>query len=568
MFIKFKRQLLRWQSQRLNKRGDSLWRQANLSGAETCFREAIAKNRSFAPAYSNLGALLMDLHRYEEGIDLLLHAAKLAPDHPGILVNLGNAYGRGNRSDLAVEQYLKALQIEPENAPALANVARALMDNCQWDEIDQYIMPLVERIRRHDPIALAAMTPFAMFFLPTSRAEQLAVARYHTKVCLDISPSKFMGRFGKRRIEGSRIRIGYLSSDFHDHPTVHLSLRLYGLHDRKRFEVYAYSLGYPDDSHYRRRIQADCDKFTDVHSLDSEEIAQRIADDHIDILVDLKGLTGGGRPEILAFRPAPIQVNYLGYPGTTGAPFEDYIIADEIVIPEAHANNYSETVMRLEHCYQVTDNQQFIASERTDRSAHQLPNDAFVYCSFNTSAKLDRRTFNCWMQILLAVPDSVLWLLAPPTVAQDRLAAAAKFAGIDPRRIVFAPVLRKPDHLARLRLADLALDPLVCNSHTTGTDALWVGLPMLTMIGDTFASRVGASLLTAVRLHELITTDEKHYVELAVELARNRGRLRELRSKLADSAELPLFQTEQYVKDLERAFLDMVQRHNQMVGQA
>ena len=294
--------------------------------------------------------------------------------------------------------------------------------------------------------------------------------------------------------------------------------------------------------------------------LDAIQIAQHIFEHQIDILIDLKGYTGFGRPEILALRPAPIQVNYLGYPGSMGADFIDYLIADPIIIPEGHAQDYSETVMRLPDTYQPTDDQQHVAQVAMDRASAGLPENAFVFCSFNAPAKFDRRTFSCWTRILAAVPGSVLWLLQPSELAQRHLNHAASTAGVDPSRIIYAPPLAKDQHLARLRLADLVLDTFVCNAHTTGTDALWAGVPMLTLTGETFASRVATSLLCAVGLNQLATRSEEEYLAIAVALAKQPQEIVRLKSTLRHATEKPLFQTDRYVRHLDAVFEEIFRK--------
>lgn len=565
--MNLRRRITDWRADRLNIKGDDSRKIGAVRQAETFFRAAIRLNGNHALAYSNLGSLLMELHRYDEGFALICKAAELRTDHAGILVNLGNAYMMGGRTADAVGAYRQAVQANRNDSVAAASLLRPLMDICDWDSLDQLYLDIKERVSsglETDPSQLIA--PFNSLFLPMTRREQLDIARQAARrFSIAQDGASFANSHPARRASG-RIRIAYLSSDFHDHATAHLTLGLYGRHDRSRFEVSAYSIGYPDASAYRTRISRDCDHFYDVADLDAKQIAQHIFAHEIDILIDLKGYTGFGRPEILALRPAPIQVNYLGYPGTMGADFIDYLIADPVIIPEAHAQDYSETVMRLPDSYQPTDDQQAVAQNALDRASAGLPEGAFVFCSFNAPAKFDRRTFSCWMRILAAVPGSVLWLMQPSDLARRNLSHAAATAGVDPSRIVYAPPLAKDKHLARLRWADLVLDTFVCNAHTTGTDALWAGVPMVTLTGETFASRVATSLLYAVGLNNLATRSEEEYMATAVALARQPHEIARLKSSLSRATEKPLFQTDRYVHHLDAVYEEIFQRHTRLVA--
>ena len=543
----------------LNSRADAFWRHGDLPKAEKCFRSAVSASGRFAPARSNLGAVLMEMHRYDEGLSMLEHAARLNPKHPGILVNLGNVYYRSGRTQQAIDAYQYALALHPNNVAALTNLIRPLMEVCDWDTLDGHLQTIETAAAESGRNWLHLISPYNSLFMPLTSAQQLVVARYAALRWQHAAATS--GRRGRKFADGAspskRIRIGYLSGDFHDHATAHLTQGIYGRHSRSRFEVYAYSIGCPDASAYRQKIAGDCDKFIDVHKQGAQEIAALIARDRIDILLDLKGYTGGSRPDILALRPAPIQVSYLGHPGTMGADFIDFLIADPVVVPDSHSADYSERIVRLPTCYQPTDDKQAIAKAPIARAAVGLPSEGFVFCCFNTSAKIDRRSFSCWLKILARVPNSVLWLLQPTPEAQINLAEAAGAADVDPARIVYGPFLPKPQHLARLRFADLVLDTFLYNAHTTATDALWSGVPVVTLTGGTFASRVATSLLHAVQCPGLATRNEEDYVELAVKLATDKNRLARIRNGLSTSGQRSLFNTTHYVKNLEEAYEDM-----------
>lgn len=545
----------------LNTRGDVLWCRGDVIGAEKYFRLAIKASDSYALAHSNLGALLMGLHHYDEGFASIQKAAALNPNHAGILVNLGNALMLSGRTPQAVSTYQEAVRLDPADSIAAASLLRPLMDICDWGGLDKHFANIQERIasgKESDSSKL--ITPFNSLFLPLTRYEQRAIAENAAqKIARALPPPRYKPQVLQRNRSG-RIRIGYLSSDFHDHATAHLTLGIYAQHDRNSLEVYAYSIGHPDSSMYRQKISSECDQFVDVHDRSTQQIAERIANDAIDILVDLKGYTGGGRTGILALRPAPVQVNYLGYPGTMGADFIDYLIADPIIIPESHADAYSEEIIRLPDSYQPTDDKQTISQAPIERSSAGLPEGVVVYCNFNAPAKIERRTFDCWMKVLAAVPNSVLWLMRASPDATKNLRMAAEAAGIDASRLLYAEPMQKQQHLARLQFADVILDCFICNAHTTATDALWAGVPVVTLTGETFASRVATSLLSAVGLSELATQNPTDYVSLAVELGTNRQRLGSLKSRLRNKAEKPLFSTARYVRNLDDAYREMFDR--------
>jgi protein O-GlcNAc transferase len=537
----------------LNEAGLAAWHRGDLAAAEREFRAALAANPGFAPAYGNLGMVVWDQRRLDEGLALLRKGVEIDPEHIGVRLNLAMALVVGNLHAEAIHHYAEVLRRRPSHPLATANVLKPLLDTCRWDDAERIIAALVDRWRTaKTPEVLDAMTPFTSLLVEVPQAMRRDFAqRYAERVAERAAALRPVVR--APRPPGTRLRIGYASADFHEHATMHLMAGLFEAHDRDGVEIHAYSWGIDDASACRARVCAAIEHFHDVRELSHEAIAQRIAGDGIDVLVDLKGYTGESRPEVLALRPAPVQVNWLGYPGTMAAPFIDWIIADAVLIPPGDEGGYGERVLRLPASYQPNDRAQAIAERTPSRAECGLPDAGFVFASFNKHHKIERATFAAWMRILAAVPGSALWLLGGH--GEKALRAAAAAAGVDPARLVFARKLPKPEHLARHRLADLFLDTRTYNAHTTASDALWAGLPLLAWSGDAFASRVAASLLHAVGLPELVVADGAAYERTAVALAQDPARLAALRAKLAaNRLSTPLFDTARFTRDLEAAF--------------
>ncbi len=364
------------------------------------------------------------------------------------------------------------------------------------------------------------------------------------------------GERGRR----DKLRIAYLSADFQDHATAHLMAELFERHDHSRFEVMAISFGIGDGSPMRQRLAAAFDRFYDACQRSDEDTARFLYGQKTDIAIDLKGHTRGARPGILAYRPAPVQVSYLGYPGTMGAQFIDYIVADKIVIPPGHESFYTEKIVRLPDCYQVNDRKRAVAEHTPERREAGLPQEGFVFCCFNQNWKITPDVFDVWMRLLRTVSGSVLWLVHDSKETERNLRSEAQARGVDGARLIFAPRLPSEVHLARHRLADLFLDTLPYNAHTTASDALWTGLPVLTQLGEGFAGRVAASLLSAAGLPELITHSIADYEALALRLANDTILLKGYRDRLnANRAVLPLFDTDRFRLHLEAAYLQMAE---------
>ncbi len=522
-------------------------------------QEAIRLRPSYARAHAQLGQALFDLGQVAASVPSLQAAARLNPSDPAAFVRLGESLRLLGTVDQAMVAFDEALRLRGDDASAFAARFHLKGELCLWEQRPAELDRLwANAVREMDAGRPPSVHPMYTLSLPWLPAQQLAIAR------------AYVAQFGRASVREphpspprtGRLKIGYLSRDFYDHPVAHQLQLMFGLHDRRQFEVHVYSFGPDDKSEYRRRIERDCEHFLDVADLSLSSLAQRIRDDGIHILVDLMGHTGLSRLACLTRRPAPIQAGWLGYPATIGADFLDYIIGDPVVTPPESAGAFSEKIVRLPHTYMVTDHRQTIGTPMS-RADQGLPEDAVVFCCFHNAHKIEPLVFDRWMRVAEQVPGSVLWLSVRQAVAQANLRREAQARGVDPNRLIFAGhVASKAQHLARLRLADLFLDTHCYNAHVTACDALWAGLPVLTCPRDTFASRVCASLLTAVGLRELIAPDLAEYERLAVTLARDRAALPRVRQKLADQRQsAPLFDTPRFVRNLERAYGAMWEVH-------
>jgi predicted O-linked N-acetylglucosamine transferase (SPINDLY family) len=454
----------------------------------------------------------------------------------------------------AVSALCAALAIDPGFAPALAHLAHQLKEICDWSQLDH----VTAKLRKIVEAGSAAVNPFVFLSLDTTPREQFLCAKRWAAEHLGVPAA---------RVAASRrahpITIGYLSADFQEHATAHLIAELFQLHDRGRFRVNGYSYGRDDGSAARRELRASFDAFEDLVDCSHPESAARIAAGGVDILVDLKGYTTDARPEILVLRPAPLQVNYLGYPGTLGCAALDYIVVDPVVVPLDEQPYFTEQLVHLPDCYQVNDRRRPIAPRVPARTECGLPENGFVFCCFSSAYKITAPIFEVWMRLLAGVPGSVLWLIEPNAVAQANLRreAESRLAG-GAARLVFAPSLPNAHHLARFALADLFLDTLPYNAHTLTSDALWGGCPVIACTGQAFPGRVAESLLRAVGLPQLVTHSLADYEALACALALDPDRLREIRGRLAaNRLTTPLFDSRRFTRHLEFAFETMWRIH-------
>jgi protein O-GlcNAc transferase len=523
-----------------------------LSAADVLQRRAVGHSPDYAEGHNNLGALLLDQGRPQEALDALQQALKLKPDYPEAYLNIGNALRELGSLAEAIGAYRRAIELRPTYAEALAQLVYHCARACDWADAAAAEETLLSAVRQN----AARIPPFMLMATAATGADQLLCARKWVEHFAVPEQQVFAHRPAPR---AGRLRIGYLSSDFYDHATAYLIAELIERHDRGRFEIHGYSYGPDQGGDMRARLVSAFDRFTDIDVLSHRAAAARIRADDIDILVDLKGHTHRARPKILAFRPAPVQVNYLGYPGTMGAPFIDYIVADEFIVPRDRQMFFAEKLAYLPDCYQPNDTRREIAAA-PGRAACGLPAQGSVFCAFNNSFKITPNFFAIWMRLLQQVPGSVLWLLESNALMRRNLTAAAVAAGVEPARLVFAPILKHRDHLARHRHADLFLDTLPCNAHTTASDALWAGLPVFTCLGETFAGRVAGSIGRAAGLSELVATSPRDYEALALALARDPARLADIRSRLgAGRLSLPLFDMGKRTRDLEALYVRMAE---------
>ena len=523
------------------------------AGAEAAYRKCIALQARFIEGRLNLGTLLERMGKPQDALDMwrtiLTPAVKIDKVKQRALYiqtlnNLGRLLEIQKQYPEAEEMLAQSLRMDASQTNVMTHWVHLRQKQCHWPT-----WAGLEHISRQQMEDGASA--LAMLSLTDNPDLQMAAAKRFVSDKLDasVAPLTQPGQsYGHQRL-----RIGYLSSDLCSHAVSILTAELYGMHDRSQFEVYAFSWSRDDGSPLRARVVAGMDHYIPIHTLSDEQAAQLIRTNEIDILVDLHGLTSGARPQILAYRPAPVQMTWLGFPGTTGLPGVDYVISDEYLITPEMEKDFTEKPLHLPDTFQINDRQRLIGNTPT-RASVNLPEDAFVFCSFSNSYKYKPELFAHWMNLLRRVPNSVLWLVADTPLVGENLKHHAKAAGIDPERLIFATRALPADYLARYRIADLFLDTYPFNGGTTASDALWAGLPVLTCSGPTFASRMAGSLLHAVNLPELITTTFEDYEEKAVALANDPARIAAMKQQLNDNRmSCALFDTPRLVRNLEAA---------------
>lgn len=511
--------------------------------------QAVAINPNLVEAHRTLGLAFRDIGRNEAALESFEAALRINSRDIATLNSLGNLHKREGRYDAAIAAYDKILELDQSDANALSMAVFVRRQICDWARLDQLERSLIEHVHNDT----AAILPFPFLAVSDDPEEQLRCAR---QFWIRRASSSASARFAPQNRD--KLRIAYLSSDFHDHATARLMAQLFEEHDRSQFDILAFSYGPHDASPMRDRLLGAFNEFIDIRSVSDADAAQMILDKGVDILIDLKGHTDDARLGILSYRPAPVQAHYIGHPGTLGTDCVDYLIADPIVVPTENERYFVEQIVYLPHSYQVNDRKREITTFDIIRGHYGLPENRFVFCNFNNSYKISPMVLDVWVNIIKETPDSVLWLLSDNHQAEQNLRFEAQRRGISAERLVFAPRVPVPEHLGRHALADLFLDTWPYGAHTTGSDALWAGLPLVTFRGRSFASRVCASLLEAVGLSELIATDLEGYSQLAIELAATPLRLKQIRATLCERRDIaPLFDPGSTCRSLEEAYRQM-----------
>ena len=525
--------------------------------AKSSFEKALALNPRLARAWSGLGIILHKSKLFDEALAAFEKAVALDPHLAEAWLGRGNVFWNLTQYDNALTAYDRALSLSPDLKHATGGRLHAKMHLCDWAKIEGEIQHVLSAVRDRKAVS----EPFNLLSIPSSSADQLQCAKSF------VSDQRSFSALCREIYSHDRIRVAYLSADFRKHAVAYLVTGLFERHDKSRFEITGISFGPAEDSTLRRRLETAFEHFIDAKDKTDEDIANLIRHHEIDIAVDLMGHTQNSRLGILARRPAPIQVQYIGYAGTLGTDYIDYILADSTVVPEEHRPFFTEQVVWLPDSYLVSDDRRAISPHTPMRHECGLPEDAFVFCSFNNSYKITPVIFELWMRVLRAIPKSVLWLSQANAIATANLRREVERHGVSPQRLIFAPrVSDNADHLARQCQADLFLDTLPYNAHTTASDALWAGVPVLTCLGETFAGRVAASLLKAIGLPELITTSLADYETLALKLAREPPFLAAIKAKLARNRETyPLFDTARFTRNIEAAYVTMWERHRRCV---
>lgn len=531
-----------------NNRGVALEELRRHEEALASYDKALALKPDYAEAFDNRGLALFELKHFADAVASYDKALAIKPEFAQALWHRGNALNELKRYDEALESYRGALSFNRDYPEALASAVHLRQQLCDWSGLEREFEALRQRVT----------APFVLFAVPGIKArEQLRCARRFVEETCGASLSSPPLHAG-RQYEGQKLRIGYLSADFRDHPVSQLLVETIELHDRDGFDAFAYSYGADDHSPLRGRLQRAFDTFRDVATMPDGAVARRIVDDGIQILIDLTGHTRNARLAITALRPAPIQVTWFGYPGTLGHErLADYIISDAIVTPPESRGDFSEKLALMPHCFQPNDRKRAIGARPT-REAVGLPGDGFVFCCFNQSYKINAPMLDIWCRLLAAVPGSVLWLLGETPTMQRNLRSEVQARGISGERLVFAPRVAPAEHLARLQVADLFLDSLPCNAGATASDALWAAVPLVTCTGETLVGRYATSLLHAAGLTELATSSLADYEALSLKLATDSARLEHIRAKLAaNRSTCALFDSAQFTRDLEGLFQRM-----------
>ena len=541
-----------WSLAYLN-RGNSYGSLRRFNQAVLDYDCAIKINPFEALAYVNRGIVLYQQNNFEQGRESFKKGLQLNPNNPDAIQSFATSLARAGDAVAAANIYAWGYQLYPRINSFLGSLIHQKLKMADWSSLNELMLEHSRRLLNDESV----VDPFGFMGFANSEHEvMVGTKRYSAE---RFTQSQRLPRFCKPH---AKIKVGYLGGEFCSHATSFLLTGVIESFDKNRFELYAFDSGRDDQSAIRKRMEKAFDHFTCITEISDGEAADLINKCEIDILIDLNGFFGNARQEVLAYKPSPIQVSYLGCPGTMGADYVDYLVADATVLPPASEPFYSEKIVRLPGSYQCNDDKREISQAVVARDKFGLPEQAFVFCCFNNVYKILPDTFDRWVRILLQVKGSVLWLFESHPVAVENLRKEAAARGLDPSRLIFAKHLSLPEHLARHRLADLFIDTLPYNAHTTASDALWAGLPLLTLVGKTFPERVGASLLKAIDMPELITTTPEEYEAKAIDLATHPEKLAALKAKLAKNRlTTPLFNTKLYTKHFEAALTAMYQRY-------
>jgi predicted O-linked N-acetylglucosamine transferase (SPINDLY family) len=535
-----------------SNRGNALNDLNRLKDALESYDRAILINPGYAKAHSNRGNVLKDLNRLNEALQSYDCAITLMPNYANAYSNRGDALRELNQLEKAIESYEFAIKLNPDIEFILGELFKAKLSLCSWSGLVDRTRKIKTKISNNEK----ASSPFSLLAV----IDDPELQRQSAKIYVNAKyPKNNILPKIERQAKSSKIQIGYFSADFRDHAVSHLTANLYELHDREQFEIHAFSFGLDTKDEFNLRIKAGVDHYHDVRSLSDKDIVLLSRSEKIDIAVDLGGFTKNSRTGIFAMQAAPIQVNYLGYSGTMAADYIDYIIADFTIIPEDKKHHYAESIAYLPYSYMVTDSKIKKPTMQFTREGAGLPVNGFVFCCFNQHYKIAPTTFVVWMRILKQVEGSVLWLSEANSAIISNLKQEAIKNGVEGGRLIFAPRLTfKEDHLSRMKLANLFLDTLPYNAHTTCSDALQMGVPVLTCIGNSFTSRVAASLLNAVNLPELIATTQDQYESLAIKLSTNSEEFTSIKDKLVHNlSSAPLYDTQLFTQHLELAYIEM-----------
>jgi predicted O-linked N-acetylglucosamine transferase (SPINDLY family) len=523
--------------------------------AEYLLRQALKLDNKNRLIYASLGEVLEMMGKHDQAILAHIDALRLDPSNSKSLAYIGAYLMRLNQDEEAINYFDAAVQFDPKNATALARLLFLRRRICDWTDLGNR----EKRIKVFQNSSVG-IDPFALLTL----TDDPALQKKFSIMAANLTRAKTTeAHFERPRAEGRKIRLGYFSNDFFNHATMFLMGRQLELHDRDRFEIFIYDYGEVNEHQARQRAENAADVYKQVSALENDEIAALARKDELDIAIDLKGYTKGNRLNIFDNRLAPVHVAYLGYPGTSGVESMDYMVADKVTIPPALRKHYTEKILYMPDVYQPNDDQREAAEHKPTRAEVGLPEDALVFCSFNTPYKVSPDEFDVWMKLLDRVENSVLWFYAPTDKAQENILKEAKRRGIGPERFVFAGFADQKDHLARLPLADVFLDAFAVNAHTTASDALWSGVPVVTLTGKQFAARVATSLVHAVGLPELAATTPQKYQAMALKLARDPAYLADVKARVKQGiAEGPLYDTERFTRNFESLMEKALERYN------